>query len=48
VNLSDRAPHFQRAAVKQLGPPHADCLALQVCAERLRQFEGLKAGFERS
>jgi hypothetical protein len=44
VKLSDQAPHIERAAAEQLGPAYADYLTLQVCAERLRQFDGAKAG----
>jgi hypothetical protein len=40
VKLSDQAPHLERAAAAQLGPAYADYLTLQVCAERLRQFDG--------
>jgi PDZ domain len=43
VKLSDQATHFERAAAEQLGPAYADYLTLQVCAERLRQFDGAKA-----
>jgi predicted metalloprotease with PDZ domain len=44
VKLSDQATHFERGAAEQLRPAYADYLTLQVCAERLRQFEGAKAG----
>jgi hypothetical protein len=44
VKLSDQTSHFERAAAEQLGPAYADYLTLQVCAERLRQFDGAKAG----
>jgi hypothetical protein len=43
VKLTDQATHFERAAVEQLGPAYRDYLTLQVCAERLRQFERAKA-----
>ena len=44
VTLGDQAGHFDRAAVEQLGPAYRDYLMLQVCAERLRQFDRPKAG----
>jgi serine protease Do len=44
VKLSDQATHFERAAAEQLSPAYADYLTLQVCTERLRQFERAKAG----
>jgi membrane-associated protease RseP (regulator of RpoE activity) len=43
AKLSDQATHFERAATEQLGPAYADYLTLQVCAERLREFDGAKA-----
>jgi membrane-associated protease RseP (regulator of RpoE activity) len=44
VKLGDQAAHFERAAAEQLGPAYRDYLTLQVCAERLRQFDRAKAG----
>jgi membrane-associated protease RseP (regulator of RpoE activity) len=44
VKLSDQATHFERTAAEQLGPAYRDYLTLQVCAERLRQFDRVKAG----
>jgi C-terminal processing protease CtpA/Prc len=44
VKLSDQATHFERAATDQLSPAYADYLTLQVCTERLRQFDRAKAG----
>jgi membrane-associated protease RseP (regulator of RpoE activity) len=44
VKLTDQATHFERVAAEQLGPAYADYLTLQVCAERLRQFDRTKAG----
>ena len=44
VKLSDQATHFEHVAAEQLGPAYADYLTLQVCAERLRQFDRAKAG----
>jgi len=43
VKLSDQASQFERAATDQLGPAYRDYLTLQVCAERLRQFDRVKA-----
>jgi hypothetical protein len=42
VTLSDQATHFERAAAEQLSPAYADYLTLQVCTERLRQFDRAK------
>jgi PDZ domain len=44
VKLSDETTHFERAAAEQLGSAYRDYLTLQVCAERLRQFDRAKAG----
>jgi len=44
VRLSDQAIHFERVAAEELGPAYQDYLTLQVCAERLRQFDRAKAG----
>jgi hypothetical protein len=44
VKLSDQATRFERAAAEQLGPAYGGYLTLQVCAERLQQFERIKAG----
>ena len=42
VKLGDQATHFERAAAEQLGQAYRDYLTLQVCAERLRQFDRAK------
>jgi membrane-associated protease RseP (regulator of RpoE activity) len=42
VTLSDQATHFERAAAEQLSPAYADYLTLQVCTQRLRQFDRAK------
>jgi hypothetical protein len=39
AKLGDQATRFERVAAQQLGPAYADYLTLQVCAERLRQFD---------
>jgi len=44
VKLGDQAAHFDRAAAEQLGPAYRVYLTLQVCAERLRQFDRAKVG----
>jgi PDZ domain len=44
VKLGDQATTFDRAAAEQLSPAYADYLTLQVCTERLRQFDRAKAG----
>jgi membrane-associated protease RseP (regulator of RpoE activity) len=43
VKLGDQTTHFERATAEQLGHAYRDYLTLQVCAERLRQFERTKA-----
>ena len=43
MKLGDQGTHFERAAAVQLGHAYRDYLTLQVCAERLRQFDRPKA-----